>query len=255
MAPTTTEPTSLIFMGTGTSGAVPAVSCLTSPKRQTSPCPTCCSPNPKNARLNTGAIFQLATPSGAPKTVLIDCGKTFFSSAIRIFPQHALRRIDALLLTHAHADAFFGLDDLRSWTLASPATGEPAIQSHIDVYCDSGTMAEVERTFPYLVDKGRATGGGDVPSFVWHVFDSEGEEGGGGFEVVGCEGLRVLPLPVEHGRFMSTGDPFMCMGYRVGGFSWVSDCGEVPRETRERMMGSRVVVMDGLKWDPHAVSF
>ena len=47
------------------------------------------------------------------RTILIDCGKTFREQAIEFFPKKGLRKIDALILTHHHADAIDGLDDLR----------------------------------------------------------------------------------------------------------------------------------------------
>jgi len=108
-------------------------------------------------------------------------------------------------------------------------------------------MSEVARTFPYLVDKNQATGGGDVPSFVWHVFD-ENES----FRIPSCGNIEVVPLPVEHGRYLSTGKPFWNLGFRIGGFSYISDCSGVPEETKKKMKGSRTVVQDGLKWDSHA---
>lgn len=108
-------------------------------------------------------------------------------------------------------------------------------------------MSEVARTFPYLVDKNQATGGGDVPSFIWHVFD-ESES----FRIPSCGNVEVVPLPVEHGRYLSTGKPFWNLGFRIGGFSYISDCSGVPEETKRKMIGSRVVVQDGLKWDSHA---
>jgi len=111
-------------------------------------------------------------------------------------------------------------------------------------------MREVTRTFPYLVDKSKATGGGDVPSFIWHVFDE-----GKSFNVETCGNVKVTPLPIGHGMYLDTGKPFMSLGFRVGGFSYISDCSGVPDKTRESMRGSRVVVMDGLKWDPHSSHF
>jgi len=49
--------------------------------------------------------------------VVIDAGKSFYEASLEHFPRHGLRTIDALLLTHGHADACFGLDDLRMWTI------------------------------------------------------------------------------------------------------------------------------------------
>lgn len=126
------------------------------------------------------------------RTIVIDAGKNFQASALEWFPKYGLRRIDALLITHPHADgelfvivtcqrvrlmfsvAMNGLDDLRGssvleiqrkaylliafegWTLGN------AIQSHIDVYVSQETFTEVNRSFPYLVAKEFASGGGDV---------------------------------------------------------------------------------------------
>ncbi|KAI3622289.1 metallo-beta-lactamase family protein [Moniliophthora roreri] len=114
------------------------------------------------------------------------------AAAVEWFPKFKLRRIDALLLTHAHADAMNGLDDLRGWTL-----GKHSIQDHIDVYLTQATFREIQRSFPYLVSKEYASGGGDVPDFVYHII-----EDGIPFEIEGT-GVHVTPFSVHHGRIFS----------------------------------------------------
>lgn len=178
------------------------------------------------------------------KNLLVDCGKTFYPTALRWFPKYGLRRIDALLITHAHADAYFGLDDLRSWTLGG------FVQPWIDVYCTAPTMAEIAKTFPYLVSKEEATGGGDIPEFRWHTFDENTP-----FKIPTCDDVEVTPLPVEHGRFLKTGLPFWNLGFRVGPFSYISDCSAIPTRTTELVKGSQTLVLDALRWDPHASHF
>jgi phosphoribosyl 1,2-cyclic phosphodiesterase len=121
----------LIFLGTGTSGSVPNVSCLTAPPDQ-EPCETCLSTltpeGKKNIRRNTSAIVRIDGVGGKKvyvvgfglcitfirklimgylrllSTVLIDTGKNFQAAALEWFPKYGLRRIDAVLLTHGHAD-------------------------------------------------------------------------------------------------------------------------------------------------------
>jgi len=121
----------LIFLGTGTSGSVPNISCLTAPPEQ-EPCRTCLSTltpeGKKNIRRNTSAIVRAngtdgkkvyAANSGSSiasirrlivvylhhlRTILIDAGKNFQAAALEWFPKYGLRRIDAVLLTHGHAD-------------------------------------------------------------------------------------------------------------------------------------------------------
>lgn len=184
----------LIFLGTGSSGSLPNISCLTAPPDEEQ-CQTCLSTRTpagkKNERRNTSAVVRI-DGIGGKKTILIDTGKNFHAAAIKWFQEYDLRRIDAVLLTHGHADAINGLDDLRAWTLDS------AIQPHIDIYLSRETFEEVQKAFPYLVSKDHASGGGGVPAFKWHIIKDNAP-----FEIEGT-GIQVLPLSVHHGRYFST---------------------------------------------------
>ncbi|KAF9270572.1 hypothetical protein L218DRAFT_849070 [Marasmius fiardii PR-910] len=187
----------LIFLGTGTSSSVPSISCLTQPPDAETPgCTTCLSTlkpeGKKNIRRNTSAVVKVKDKSGQTITIVIDAGKTFQAAALEWFPKFGLRRIDALLLTHPHADAMNGLDDLRGWTLGG------SIQDHVDVYLSQTTFQEVKRSFPYLVAKEFASGGGDVPEFIWHII-----EDGVPFEI-NETGVFVTPFSVQHGRVFSS---------------------------------------------------
>ncbi|PKI64362.1 hypothetical protein CRG98_015222 [Punica granatum] len=102
-------------MGTGTSEGIPRVSCLTNPLKK---CPVCfkaVEPGSKNRRLNTGILIRYTGLNGK-SNILIDAGKFFYHSALRWFPAYGIRTIDAVIITHSHADAIGGLDDLRDWT-------------------------------------------------------------------------------------------------------------------------------------------
>lgn len=117
-----------MFVGTGTSSAVPILPCITDPEQR---CKTCLSSAEEDTRGNTSAVVQAKGSDGGFKTILIDCGKTFYRDSLKHFPKRGLRKIDGLLLTHGHADAMYGLDDLRVCdnplfgvsTLTSPFTG------------------------------------------------------------------------------------------------------------------------------------
>ncbi|CAG8459762.1 11904_t:CDS:2 [Acaulospora colombiana] len=104
-------------------------------------------------------------------------------SALKWWPIHKLRKIDAVILTHPHADAINGLDDLRAWTL------HEVIQDSIPIYLTNDTLDSVKTLFSYLVDSKQATGGGDLPKFQWHLIDSQTP-----FTV---EGLEFTPLPEQ----------------------------------------------------------
>ncbi|KAJ3490481.1 hypothetical protein NLI96_g1414 [Meripilus lineatus] len=217
--PIASEPFELIFMGTGTSSSVPHVDCLTAPPGAEQ-CRTCLSTlypeGKKNIRRNTSAVVRMRGPDGVRRyvltlglvlipgndvrndlrTIVIDVGKNFQTAAVEWFPKYGLRRIDAVLITHAHADAMNGLDDLRGWTLRG------AIQPHVDLYVSQATFKEVQRAFPYLVAKEFASGGGDVPEFKWHIIDDRVP-----FEIENT-GIQITPFAVHHGRIFSTPPPY-----------------------------------------------
>lgn len=190
--------------------------------------------------------MAVGAPRDAPdqkSTILIDCGKSFYTSALEVFPRYGLRRIDAVLLTHGHADAMLGLDDLRSWTMHG------CIQDHVDVYLTQECMQTVQGAFPYLVDTSKVTGGGDVGTLRWHIIDAETPFKVGRYQV------PVTPLKVEHGFVGPERRPFECLGFRIDSLSYVSDCHAIPPSTFDRMVGSQAVVLDALNMYRHPSHF
>ncbi|ORY07617.1 Metallo-hydrolase/oxidoreductase, partial [Basidiobolus meristosporus CBS 931.73] len=227
----------LIFLGTGTSSCVPVVSCLTDPEQACKTCISTLTPgNEKNVRRNTSLLVRFEHPDGRLRTVIIDCGKTFYESTIKYFVEYGLRQIDAIILTHGHADAILGLDDLRQWTLGG------RVQSHIPIYLSSETLEVVEHAFPYLVDRTKATGGGDIPSLQFIEIEKN--------KPLNIEGLEFIPLEVHHG-FKSKGEPLINLGFRFGEVSYVSDVSYIPPETRAQILGSQVFILDMLKPESH----
>lgn len=122
---------------------------------------------------------------GRIRNILIDCGKSFYESSTQWYATYGLRTLDAVILTHDHADAVMGLDDLRQWTLGG------IIQSHVDIYLSQRTMNVVSSVFPYLVDTSKASGGGDVAGLKFHVIPQLDATHFSSFQV---EGLDVVPI-------------------------------------------------------------
>ncbi|KAJ7770886.1 beta-lactamase-like protein [Mycena maculata] len=250
------SPVEVIFLGTGTSSGVPHIDCITAHaipgSSERPPCRACLSTidgsaeGKKNIRRNTSIVVRMPGKEGSV-TVLIDCGKNFQAAALEWFPKYGLRRIDAVLITHAHADAVNGLDDLRAWTL------NERIQPHIDLFVSEKTYQDISKMFPYLVSKEFASGGGDIPEFVWHVCIEDGIP----FEINDTS-IMVTPFLVHHGRLFTTpalvtsiedslaqatldGSPrekvqetiqlYKCFAFRIQEeFVYISDCGAIPDE-------------------------
>ena len=79
----------LMLLGTGTSSAVPILPCVTDPEQK---CKTCLSDAKEDERGNTSAIVQVRANDGNMKTILIDCGKTFYRDSLKHFPKRGLRK-------------------------------------------------------------------------------------------------------------------------------------------------------------------
>ncbi|KTW30527.1 uncharacterized protein T551_01810 [Pneumocystis jirovecii RU7] len=238
----------LIFLGTGTSSSVPSIHCLTQNPPTCSVCIDATYSQSKNRRRNTGAVVLIKDYSGNRKTLVIDCGKTFHAEAtLEYFPRYSLRKIDALLITHAHADAVNGLDDLRGWTLGG------LIQDYIDIYLTSETMNAISTMFPYCVYSEKATGGGDVPSFQFHIISPIHP-----FTVESCGNITIYPLRVQHGMFQNEHGiklPFYILGYRIDNLSYISDANDIPDETVNIIRGTEFLVLDSLRERPHLSHF
>src|SRR3954447_19311655 len=101
----------ITVLGSGTSMGVPTLGC---------DCKVCTSPDPHDARLRPSVMVQFEG-----RTVLIDTTPDFRQQALRAH----IRKIDAILYTHAHADHIMGLDDVRPINLKQwapiPIFGSP----------------------------------------------------------------------------------------------------------------------------------
>ncbi|KAJ7275455.1 beta-lactamase-like protein [Mycena haematopus] len=288
------QPVEVIFLGTGTSSSVPHIDCITAHaipgSSERPPCRTCLSTidgsteGQKNIRRNTSIVVRMPGKQGSV-TVLVDCGKNFQAAALEWFPQFGLRQIDAVLITHAHADAVNGLDDLRAWTLSN------RIQSHVDLYVSEATYEDIKRMFPYLVSKEFASGGGLIPEFVWHVCIDNAIP----FEINDTS-IMVTPFLVHHGRLFTQppaktpvpieasaaqetlGDPppnlqankvpkeeafqpYMCFAFRIQeDIVYISDCGAIPDEAWSALLPASgqqlpVCILDCLHLRSHPSHF
>lgn len=214
----------IVFLGTGTSEGVPRVSCLTQTDRVCDVCTDAIKPGSPNRRRNTSLLIQRQLGDGQTHNIVIDAGKFFYESAMQWFPKYSVSTIDALVITHSHADAIGGLDDLRDWTNNA--------QESLPIYLRESDFEAVESIYFYLVDRTKQTGGGGVARLNFTKIDTDP------FVI---DGLEMIPLPVEHGRGRQV------FGYRFGPVSYVSDASEISDETAGLITGSELLVLDALR--------
>jgi phosphoribosyl 1,2-cyclic phosphate phosphodiesterase len=201
------------FLGSGTSHGVPVIGC---------DCAVCHSIDPRDNRLRASIFIEV--PGQA--SLLVDTTPDFRQQALR----HGIRRIDAVLFTHAHADHILGFDELRRFnTLQSAA---------IPCYGNGFCFDILKRTFYYVFDGVSRLGGG-VPQVELHEV---------GTDAFAVQGLRVVPVPLWHGRMP-------ILGFRVGNFAYLTDCNRIPDESWPLLDGTDTLVIDALRDEPHPTHF
>lgn len=224
----------LVFLGTGCSSSIPSLHCLLQSPPTCKVCVSAMQPGSLNRRRNVSLLIRYRenNSSSSLRTGIIDCGKTFYEGALQWFPSLGISKIDWVLLTHGHADAIFGLDELRHFNQMQPS---------VDVYLSQDTFKVVDQTFPYLTDTTRATGGGDVSHISFHLFDHEKE--------LELHGLRLLPIPVHHGC-TPDGLDYQCLAYRFDNVCYISDCSSIPDSAEPLFRDPEILVLDTLRATP-----
>lgn len=231
----------VIFLGTGTSEGIPRVTCLTANPPTCTVCTDAIRPGSKNRRRNTSIVIRTHPEGEPPVNLLVDAGKFFYHAAIQWFPVHQIDTIDAVLLTHAHADCTGGFDDLRDWTnIVRFATEDPRAETmktrnggNIPVYLRPDDLEVVAKTSYYLVDRTQMTSGGTVAYLDFKTIPKH---------EFSIHGIDILPLEVPHGP------PHTANGYRIGDFAYISDVSEMPEKVMERLTDLGTLVIDALRW-------
>ncbi|ETW05482.1 hypothetical protein H310_03245 [Aphanomyces invadans] len=181
----------LYVLGSGPSTSVPSIRCLvTNPN-----CPVCpeahANPNSRNRRGNPSLLVK-----HQGFHILIDCGKTFRESFLRCcVPSEIPPLVDAVVLTHSHADACFGLDDPRDIQRRAPSSGLAVLPVH----CSRQTGRDITTQFSYLFPDHTST---KLPSTVLWTSKLQqvhfNDTGVTSFAIQGSS-LTFQALPVWHG--------------------------------------------------------
>ena len=211
----------LTFLGTGTSMGVPTLGCMCDVcVSATPPQPHLPPPNPHNRRTRPSVLI-----AWEGHNVVIDTGPDFHAQAVR----ERLRRLDAVLYTHGHADHILGMDDLR------PLSFHSSID--LPLYADDATAQTLERIFSYTF----AAGHRYPTSARVDLHRISSAFPGAEVDLFGAQFLRV---PVTHGRQTIT-------GYRFGSAAYLTDLSDLPPESVPLLANLDVLILDALRPDPH----
>ena len=200
-------PLKITVLGAGTSMGVPTLGC---------PCRVCRSTDPRDKRLRPSILL-----SRNGHNVVIDTTPDFRQQALRA----GLERLDAILLTHGHADHVLGFDDIRPYNIRQRAS--------LPVYSNEDTFQIIRRIFAYVFDDKPTLS--TVPSVTLNVIANRP------FELLG---IRFMPVPLLHGDMK-------VLGFRFADAAYLTDFSSIPDSSLPLLEGLDELVLDALRDVPH----
>jgi phosphoribosyl 1,2-cyclic phosphate phosphodiesterase len=208
------------ILGCGSSGGVPRVG---------SGWGACDPANPKNRRRRCSILVERVGEAGTT-TVLVDTSPDLREQLL----DAGVRRLDAVLFTHEHADHTHGIDDLRPLVIH--------MRRRIPIYADHATGEMLGVRFGYCF---HAPAGSDYPP----ILTEHRIRAGVPVDIDGPGGvLTGLPFMLQHGKGEA-------LGFRFGDFAYVNDVSAVPEDSVPVLSGLRIAVVDALRHTPHPTHF
>jgi phosphoribosyl 1,2-cyclic phosphate phosphodiesterase len=189
-----------------------------------------CDPNnPKNRRRRCSLLVERRSEQGTTR-IVIDTSPDLREQLIDAEVDH----IDAVFLTHEHADQTHGIDDLRSVVLHQ--------RRRIPVYLNQSTAKEIVLRFSYCFV---SPPGSEYPPICDHL----SIEGGESRSIDGRGGAVTLSaFNTQHGNIPA-------LGYRIGDAAYTPDISDIPRESWPLLQNLGLWIIDGLRYTPHPSHF
>lgn len=183
------------------------------------PCPVCHSTDKKDKRLRSSILIESATTR-----IVVDTTPDFRYQMLRA----KVNRLDAVLLTHSHKDHIAGLDDVRAFNFFS---GNP-----MALFANEITQEVVIREFPYAFTDFRYPG---VPEIQLNTITTDPF-------MIGD--IRIVPIQVWHMKMP-------VLGFRFGDFTYITDANRIDEIEKEKIKGSRFLVLNALRIEKHISHF
>jgi phosphoribosyl 1,2-cyclic phosphate phosphodiesterase len=189
-----------------------------------------CDPtNPKNRRRRCSLLAERIAPRGTTR-VVIDTSPDLREQLI----DANVDQLDAVFLTHEHADQTHGIDDLRSVVIHQ--------RRRIPTYFSLSTAKDIMARFSYCFVSPE---GSDYPP----ILERHGIEANESCKIEGKGGaITLTAFLVQHGNIPA-------LGYRIGNSAYSPDLNDIPAESWPLLEGLDLWIVDGLRYTPHPSHF
>ena len=182
-------------------------------------CNVCQSKDPKDKRLRTSILIEVED-----KVFVVDTGPDFRQQMLR----EDVRNISGILYTHEHRDHVAGLDDVRPINFLK--------QKPIEIFGEERVLEALKQMIPYAFGENKYPG---VPDINLNQINNQG------FSI---QGVEFLPIRVYHYKLP-------VFGFRIGDFTYITDANYIPEEEKEKIVGSKYVVVNALRKKQHISHF
>lgn len=183
-------------------------------------CPVCLSTDPKDKRLRTSIFIESKFAN-----VVIDTGPDFRAQALRAH----IKKLDAVVFTHEHKDHVAGLDDVRPFNFLA--------KKDMPIYASNNVEKALKREFHYAFEDLKYPG---VPLLKLISISEK--------NTFNINGLEIIPIKVMHHKLP-------VLGFRIKDFTYITDANYIAPEEKEKIKGSKIIVLNALRKEPHLSHF
>ena len=183
------------------------------------PCEVCKSGDPRDKRLRSSILVESDTT-----TIVVDTTPDFRYQMLRL----DVKKVDAILYTHPHKDHIAGLDDIRAYNYFQ--------QQPMKVFANELTQNALKREFAYIFSEFKYPG---IPDISLHHINTEPF-------LIGD--IPVIPFTVWHLKMP-------VLGFRFGHFTYITDANRIDDSEKEKIRGSKLMVLNALRHEKHISHF